>query len=199
MEEVQQRRIDRLKLKYSKIVDINILKKRYSEFKCGNKLELFIKILGKEKFDQIVYEINKPFKHKKETIEFLRQVKLNNFIEEKNNLIEFLIKNPTLTRNNYYHNLNSKQLSSKLGKFLRGKFSHFLTEEEKKLIRNRPKTKQIMTKEKLLEKKMKLSRPIIIEGDNYISASEASKILNIDRGTIRFRIKSEKYPNYKYL
>ena len=70
MEEVQQRRIDRLKLKYSKIVDINILKKRYSEFKCGNKLELFIKILGKEKFDQIVYEINKPFKHKKETIEF---------------------------------------------------------------------------------------------------------------------------------
>ena len=26
-----------------------------------------------------------------------------------------------------------------------------------------------------------------------------SKILNIDRGTIRFRLKSDNYPNYKYL
>jgi DNA-directed RNA polymerase specialized sigma24 family protein len=51
----------------------------------------------------------------------------------------------------------------------------------------------------LSELKRKLSRPIIIDDIEYISASEASKILNIDRGTIRFRLKSDNYPNYKYL
>jgi hypothetical protein len=195
----EEKVFNNLKLKYQKINDINTLKKRYFQFRHRNNVEFFIKIIGVEKYEKILNSLKKPFRHKKETINLMVKIKIDKFIKEKNNLIEFLMKNPTLTRNDYYNNLTSKQVSIKTSKFLRGKFSKFLTEEEKNLIKKINKKNPIISKEKLLEKKIKLSRPIIIEGKNYISASEASKILNIDRGTIRFRIKSEKYPNYEYL
>lgn len=195
----EEKIFNNLKLKYEKIDDINLLKKRYFQFKRRNKIDLFIEIIGVEKYEEVVNDLKKPFKHKKETIDLLSQIKLNVFFKEKNSLIEFLLKNPTLNRNDFYPNLTIKQISSKMNKFLNGKFSYLLTEEEKKLIRKRPKNVPKISEEKLLEKKIKLSIPIIIDDVKYISASEASKILGIDRSTIRHRLNNEKYPNYKYL
>ena len=44
----------------------------------------------------------------------------------------------------------------------------------------------------------KIGKKVIINDVEYICVSEASRILNIDRGTVRYRLKSEKYENYKY-
>jgi hypothetical protein len=198
-EEIEQKRIEKLKIKYQFINDIEILKKRFFGYRKRNNIKLFIELIGEEKYQKIIDELKKPFKHKKESIDKIIDIKLKNYIKRKNELIEFLKNNPTSTRNDFYHNLSSKQISNRVRNLLHNEFSYFLTEEEKNLIKKRPKQKNNISQEKLSELKIKLSRPIIIDDIEYISASEASKILNIDRGTIRFRLKNDNYPNYKYL
>lgn len=56
-----------------------------------------------------------------------------------------------------------------------------------------------LSDESLHNIKLKLGNKIEIDGITYISVSEASKLLEIDRGTIRYRLKSNKYKNYIYI
>lgn len=39
-------------------------------------------------------------------------------------------------------------------------------------------------------------KPCVIDGVNYKSISQASKIINIPKGTIHRRLNSENFPNY---
>jgi hypothetical protein len=82
---------------------------------------------------------------------------------------------------------------------LSGELSYLLTDDEKQLIKKRPKPTHSLSEEKRLSIKTKLGKKISIDNIEYISVSEASNILNIDRGTIRYRLKNNNYPNYKYL
>ena len=150
-------------------------------------------------YNIILSELKKPFKHSPETILLLKNNKKNKFLEEKNKLIKFLLDNPDKTRNNYYNSLTSTQISNKVRVLTNGLFSNLLSEEEKKLIKKQPQRINNWSENKLLLIKTKLGRKIVIDGVEYISASEASKILGIDRGTIRFRLKNNNYPNYEYL
>ena len=110
-----------------------------------------------------------------------------------------MLNNPNKTRNDYYKSLNKSQISRKIRNFLHGELSYLLTENEKELLRKRPKLSHNISEETMLSIKTKLGKKVLIDNIKYISTSEASKILNIDRGTIRFRLKSDNYPNYKYL
>lgn len=197
-EELEQKRIDKLKEKYKNINDINKLKSSYFGYKKRNRLETFLYVIGKEKFNTIIKELEKPFKHKESSIDKIKNDRIKKFIERKNKLCEFLINNTEKTRNDYYKKLTSKQISNRVRIFLHGELSYLLTENEKKLIRKRPKSSHNISEETMLSIKTKLGKKVLIDNIEYISASEASKILNIDRGTIRFRLKSNNYPNYKY-
>jgi hypothetical protein len=198
-EELEEKRIEKLKIKFQYINNVEILKKKYFGFKQRNNLELFIYLIGEERYQKIINELKTPFKHKKESIDKIIDIKLKEYIKRKNELIIFLKNNPTLTRNDFYHNLTSKQISSRVKNLLHNNFSYLLTEEEKNLIKKRPKVNHIFTEEKLLSLKEKLGKPVIINEVQFISTSEASVFLKIDRGTIRFRLKSNNYPNYRYL
>lgn len=199
LEELEQKRIDRLKEKYKNINDINKLKKCYFSFRRRNTLNTFFNIVGEEKYNIIIKELEKPFKHKESSIDKLKNDRIKKFIERKNNLIKFLLDYPNKTRNDYYNNLNKSQISSKVKNFLNGELSYLLTENEKELIRKRPKSSHNISEEAMLSIKTKLGKKILIDNVEYFSVSEASKILDIDRGTVRFRLKSDNYPNYKYL
>lgn len=199
LEELEQKRIDRLKEKYKNINDINKLKTSYFGYKKRNSLENFLKIIGKEKFNTIIKELEKPFKHKESSIDKIKNDRIKKFIERKNKLCDFLINNTEKTRNDYYKKLTSKQISNRVRIFLHGELSYLLTDDEKELIRKRPRQKCNTSEEKKLSLKIKMGKKILIDNVEYFSVSEASKILNIDRGTVRFRLKSDNYPNYKYL
>ena len=43
------------------------------------------------------------------------------------------------------------------------------------------------------------NKPVSIDDIKYKSVNDASKKLSIDRGTIRYRLKSEKYSTYVYI
>lgn len=199
IEEIEEKRINKLKEKYKNINDIDKLKKCYFSYRRRNTLNTFFNIVGKEKFNTIIRELEKPFKHKESSINKIKNDRIKKFIERKNNLIKFLLDYPNKTRNDYYDNLNKSQISSKVKNFLHGELSHLLTEDEKNLIRKKPKSSHNISEEKILSIKTKLGKKILIDNIEYFSVSEASKILNIDRGTVRFRLKSDNYPNYKYL
>lgn len=198
-EEINEIKIERLKKTFQEINDINILKKHYFGYRFRKTIDIFKKVIGEEKFNKIITELNKPFKHKEETKEFLREFKRKKFIEEKNKLIDFLKKNPSLTRNDYYTKLTNLQISKKIYVFIHGKFSNLLTEEEKYLIRKSPKNIPTLSEEKKQIQKIKLGKKIKINDIEYFSVTNAAEKLNIDRGTIRFRLKSKNYPNYQYL
>lgn len=198
-EQIKERKLNKLKEKYKNITDIETLKKSYHQFNRRNNLKTFIEIVGLEMYNIILSELKKPFKHSPETILLLKNNKKNKFLEEKNKLIKFLLDNPDKTRNNYYNSLTSTQISNKVRVLTNGLFSNLLSEEEKKLIKKQPQRINNWSENKLLLIKTKLGRKIVIDGVEYISASEASKILGIDRGTIRFRLKNNNYPNYEYL
>lgn len=198
-EEIEQKKINSLKKKYENINNVSILKKCYFSYKRRNNLNLFIKIIGENKYDTIIKELQKPYRHNEISINKIINDKINKFLERKNKLCQFLIENPFKTRNDFYVDLTLKQISNKVRIFLHGELSYLLTEDEKKLIKKRPKLTHNLSEEKILLIKKKLGKKILINDIEYISASEASKILDIDRGTIRFRLKSDNYPNYKYL
>lgn len=198
-EEIEQKKINSLKKRYENINNISILKKCYFSYKRRNNLNLFIKIIGENKYDTIIKELQKPYRHNEISINKIINDKINKFLERKNKLCQFLIENPFKTRNDFYVDLTLKQISNKVRIFLHGELSYLLTEDEKKLIKKRPKLTHNLSEEKILLIKKKLGKKILINDIEYISASEASKILDIDRGTIRFRLKSDNYPNYKYL
>ena len=84
-------------------------------------------------------------------------------------------------------------------KFLKGVFSYLLTENEKDLIKKIKIKKHEFTENHRINMNEKLGKHVEIDGVNFISVSEASRILNIDRGTIRHRLRSEKFPNYIYV
>lgn len=198
-EEINERRIIKLKEKYKNITDIKTLKKCYYQFNKRNNLETFIKIIGIEMYNLVLSNIKKPFKHSLDSILLMKNNKKNKFLEEKNKLIKFLLDNPDKTRNDYYNLLTKSQISSKVNLLTNRTFSNLLSEDEKELIKKRPKRTNTWSEDKKLSLKTKLGRKILIDNIEYISASEASKVLGVDRGTIRFRLKSNNYPNYKYL
>lgn len=198
-EEINERRIIKLKEKYKNITDIKTLKKCYYQFNKRNNLETFIKIIGIEMYNLVLSNIKKPFKHSLDSILLMKNNKKNKFLEEKNKLIKFLLDNPDKTRNDYYNLLTKSQISSKVNLLTNSTFSNLLSEDEKELIKKRPKRTNTWSEDKKLSLKTKLGRKIVIDNIEYISASEASKVLGVDRGTIRFRLKSNNYPNYKYL
>lgn len=198
-EEIEQKKINRLKEKYNNVNDINTLKKAYFGFRKREKLDFFIKIIGEDKYNIIIKELQKPYKHNETTINKIINGKISKFLDRKNKLCEFLINNTEKTRNDFYKNLHSKQISNRVKRFLHGELSYLLTEEEKELIKKRPKPTHNLSEEKKLLIKTKLGKKILIDDFEYISVSEASKILNIDRGTVRFRLKSINYPTFKYL
>jgi hypothetical protein len=92
---------------------------------------LFIELIGEEKYQKIIDELKKPFKHKKESIDKIIDIKLKKYLKRKNELIEFLKNNPTSTRNDFYQNLSSKEISNRVRNLLHNNFSYLLTEEEK--------------------------------------------------------------------
>lgn len=198
-EQIKEKKLNKLKEKYKNITDIEVLKRCYHYYNKTNNLKTFIEIVGLEMYNIILSELKKPFKHSPETILLLKNNKKDKFLEEKNKLIKFLLDNPDKTRNNYYNSLTSTQISNKVRVLTNGLFSNLLSEEEKNLIKKRPQRINNWSEDKLLLIKTKLGRKIVIDGVEYISASEASKILGIDRGTIRFRLKNNNYPNYEYL
>lgn len=197
-EEIEDRKLKKLKEKYSNINEIEYLKKIYSGYKKRNNLNYFKDIIGDEKFNKIVEIINKPYKHSIETIQNIKNRKIKIFLNEKNKLINFLKNDQNKTRNDYYNNLTNKQISTKIKKFLHGKLSYLLTDEEKKLIKKTPKRDIKLSKETLTSIKTKLGKPVIIDNVEFISVSDASIILNLDRGLLRYRLKNKNYPNYVY-
>ena len=197
--EIENKKIEQLKKRYYEINDFDVLKSRYFGYRKRKNLDLFIKVIGEDKYNKIVEYLEKPFKHKKESIEKIKNDRIKKFIERKNKLLKFLLNNPNKTRNDYYKSLNKSQISRKIRNFLHGELSYLLTENEKELLRKRPKLSHNISEETMLSIKTKLGKKVLIDNIKYISTSEASKILNIDRGTIRFRLKSDNYPNYKYL
>jgi hypothetical protein len=198
-EEIEQKKINNLTEKYKKINDVTLLKKHYFGYKHRGNLNLFIKIIGEDKYNTILEELKKPYKHSETTINKIIDNKIKNFIERKNKLCQFLLNNTEKTRNDFYKNLSSKQISNRVKIFLSGELSYLLTDDEKQLIKKRPKPTHSLSEEKRLSIKTKLGKKISIDNIEYISVSEASNILNIDRGTIRYRLKNNNYPNYKYL
>lgn len=85
------------------------------------------------------------------------------------------------------------------------------TDQKRKLFwENNPDVKIDMIKKRndfykhnpeVLEKSKKRinSKPIEINSKNFESIRDASRILNVSRYKIKNRLKSDKYPNYKYL
>lgn len=194
-EELENRRFERLKNKLEKIND---LKDFYFHYRKKNKIEYFIKAIGEEKYNLIIDSLNKPFKHSEHAKEKIRQDKLKKFIEEKNKVVGFLKNNQDKTIFEYYIDKKRDTVLSIRQKFLKGYFSSFLSKEEKDLINKINKKRPEFKKEPRLNMSEKIGKKIIIDNIEYISVSEAARILKMDRSTLRFRLKNKNFSNYNY-
>jgi hypothetical protein len=197
-DELSTLRFNKLKDKLSRINDLSILKKYYQNYKSKKKLEMFKNAVGIDKFNMIIESILKPFKHSKETVEKLKLIKLNNFINEKNMLCDFLVKNSDKTIFDFYQD-DTEKIKNTRNKFLRGKLSGNLTNEERDLIKKIPKKDRDLPENYADIMGEKFGKRVCVDGIEYLSVSEASRVLNIDRGVVRYRLKNNLNYNYHYI
>lgn len=103
---------------------------------------------------------------------------IKNMIEESdiNNLTEYLNKLP----NSLFSN--------------RKEFYEFIGDTNKKLIK-----KELLKRKKPHPNNENNKKSIMIDGKIYNSISEASTLNNIERSLVRYRLKSNNYPDYFYI
>lgn len=195
--QIENERIEKLQKKYSILNEFDLYE-RFKHFKHLNKLDYFKRIVGDEIYNTLLKKSELPFKHKSESIFKLKQTKLEKFLKEKDLLYNYLLENPDKDATDFYDNISRDSALNKRNTFLKGDFSKYLTKEENKVIRRLNKKKMVLPLESRLSMTEKIGKKVIINDVEYICVSEASRILNIDRGTVRYRLKSEKYENYKY-
>ena len=197
-EEIQKRKLERVRNNLEKNNDIKSLKNYYFRYRKNNKLELLKELMGYEKYQKIVELVSKPFSHSEKTKQHLSELKKIKFINEKNEICDFLKNNHSFTIFDFYSG-SKKSVLNKKNKLLRGPFSYLLTENEKNLINNIEWVRRKYTENDKINMNEKLGKRIEIDGFNFISVSEASRILGQDRGTIRYRLKNKKFPSYIYV
>lgn len=197
-EEIQKRKMARIKNNLLQTNDMKTLKGYYFRYRKNNKLELLRELMGDEKYQKVVDSISKPYNHSEKTKQEMSELKKIKFIQEKDKICEILREHPELTIYDIIDK-SRKQIHLIRKKFLKGVFSYLLTENEKDLIKKINIKKHEFTKNHRINMNEKLGKHIEIDGVNFISVSEASRILNIDRGTIRYRLRNEKFSNYIYL
>lgn len=135
------------------------------------------------------------FKHSDEAKQKISEKKKKEFLEYCNNIYETMIEKGL----EYLIECYSKDEYTKIrSKIKNSVFSNQIPEHiSNKILNLKPKKKVIknINHDKFYGNKTK---KVIINGILYSSVSDASNKLNIDRGTIRYRLKSIKYNEYIY-
>jgi len=204
-----RRRIDNINDFKYKFNEGDINRHNYQKYKY--KIWYWIRDLSKEEFNELLPEnfmisfYNKVNEFKKENRknrnEFKHSVKpkqkkitkKDKFIDFFNNLKDVIDENNLKNLEEYYSNEESLKIRKKL---LRSKFRELISLNYIDVIK---KSKVIEEKKTDTSKFYgNSSKKINIYGIEYDSVSKASKTLNINRGTIRYRLKSNKYSDYNY-
>jgi hypothetical protein len=207
-----KRRIDNINDFKCKFNEGNINRHNYRKYK--NKIWHWKRDLSKEEFNELLPEFfmdsfytkikefkkenrknENGFKHTVKTKEKMKITRKDKFIEFFNNLKGVIDENNLKDLEDYYSNEESLKIRKKI---FRSKFRKLVPLNYIDIIK---KTKIIKEKKKTVPSKFhgNLPKKINIYDVEYNSVSEASKILNIDRGIIRYRLKSNKYSNYNYV
>ena len=137
----------------------------------------------------------KGFKHSDEAKQKISEKKKKDFLEYCNNIYETMNENGSEYLIDCYNKEEYGKIRCKI------KNSVFLNEIPEhisnKILNLKPKKKEVKNTnpDKFYGNKTK---EVIINGILYSSVSDASNKLNIDRGTIRYRLKSNKYNEYIY-
>jgi group I intron endonuclease len=138
------------------------------------------------------------YTHSEKTKEKISKSYAKRFLNDKYELLEYLYSKEN-TLNSYCEKKGIKSISKYYEKFKSGSFSYLVSSDELCTINNKYiRKKAFISKEKRKEINRKLGKRVVIDNKTYDSVSEASRILKIDTGTIRYRLKSEKYNNYSY-
>lgn len=152
-----------------------------------------------EEFNKIEFEnrrnANIGRRHNQDTKNKIKEIRLSKSREYISYIISIIEKNNIKDLEEYFSKeesdiIRKRVLKSKIRKEISSKYIDII---KKKRIPIK------LSDESLHNIKLKLGNKIEIDGITYISVSEASKLLEIDRGTIRYRLKSNKYKNYIYI
>lgn len=137
----------------------------------------------------------KDFKHSDKTKQLLSEKKKKEFLEYCNNIYETMVEKDLEYLVDCY---GVGEYFKIRGKIKKSKFSRELPKHiSDKILKLKPNKK--VTKKTNLDKFYgNKTKEVIIAGILYSSVSDASSKLNIDRGTIRYRLKSIKYNDYIY-
>jgi len=158
-------------------------------------------------FDKLRYEIktknikirslnHNGFKHSDEAKKKISEKKKKEFLEYCNNIYETMNENGSEYLIDCYNKEEYSKIRNKI------KNSVFLSQIPKyisnKLLNLKPKKKEVKNTDpnKFYGNK---NKKIVIEGVEYSSVSDASRKLNIDRGTIRYRLRNIKNKEYIYI
>lgn len=138
----------------------------------------------------------KGFKHSDESKQKISEKKKKEFLEYCNNIYETMIEKGL----EYLIECYNKDEYIKIRKKIKSsKFFDEIPEHiSNKILNLKPKKKEVKNTNpnKFYGNK---NKKIVIEGVEYSSLSEASNILNIDRGTIRYRLRNIKNKEYIYI
>lgn len=142
------------------------------------------------------------YKHTKESMEKMSISKIKVNEKKKKDFLEYC--------NNVYETMNEKGLEYLIECYNKDEYtkirskikksvflSHIPKHISNKILNLKPKKKEVKNTDpnKFYGNK---NKKIVIEGVEYSSVSGASNKLNIDRGTIRYRLKNIKYNEYIY-
>lgn len=179
---------------------IRIYKNVHFNFlKNVNNFHLFFDGMLIEEFNKMEFEnrrnANIGRKHNQDTKNKIKEIRLSKSREYINSIVDIIDKNNIKDLEDYFSkdesdSIRKRILNSKIRKEIDSKYIDII---KKKRIPIK------LSDESLYSMKLKLGNKVEIDGITYISVSEASKLLGIDRGTIRYRLKSFKYKNYIYI
>jgi hypothetical protein len=195
------------------INNTNIKKYKY-------KLWCWKKDLGEETLNSII-----PKSIIDEFIELCNKIKSENIKIRTSNFVGFTHSDSAKLKISNYNKDNFLKYCDNIHKTMMEKNVHYLVDafpkNEYEKIRKKIKSSKFLInlndeiKERLLKlkqnnKKVELipfygnfygnkNKTILIEGFEYNSISNASKKLNIDRGVIRYRLKSKNFLSYNYI
>lgn len=176
----------------------------YNKLLPKNKIEKFNQLSEKIKLENKKVNHFKGKKHSEKTKELIRMNANIRSEESKNLFFDFcgeIYKLMVDKKIDYLIDLYDKDKCAKIRKKIKSsKFLINLNDEIKerllKLKQNNKKVELVPFYGNFYGNK---NKKILIEGVKYNSISDASKKLNIDRGVIRYRLKSKNFLSYNYM
>lgn len=179
---------DLLEEEFNELFTEEFLKKFYE------KCDLFNKENKKNrKPSLIIRHSNKINEIKNRSTNFNKQ----KFIEKFEKIKSVIDENELTYLEDFYTIEESRKIRKSI---LYSKFKNLISDKYINIIRNIKKIKIEKTKKEVSDKFYgNIKKTIEIDGVEYESVSKASEILNINRSTLKYRLKSDMCPNYKYL